>query len=661
MLAAGIAAVATATALAWSDQLLAGMGLVGAILAPVTVAVRDDRLATTGVAFALLMLAATIAVSLHRSWRILLVVATVCAGVQVAALLDDAAGREGAALALAIVLWALVLGTGVFESLRRERVTRLSASYVILGSAFSGYAAAVLYEDRALGVALMASALVNGALAAVLFGRARDLASLLWATALALAAVGTAQLLSEATLTVAWAAEATVLAWLAVRLREPRFRLAALAWLTLALLHSLAFDAPVSLLFHETAHPASAVPSLLALIAAAALTGLLGADLERETGESWVAFAVNVMLHVGRQTRLVLFALAGLLAIEAASLTVLELVPSWDWGHVAVTGLWGLVALGLMLGGLPIAGMAWAGATVALAVIYDVGFLSGDARWCSLAVAAATALIAALLYERELGPESVAGATIGAALAVAAGLGIAGHDLQWLLVLAVGALYLALGAAFLRPRRDQSTLLWSIGLTLGVAAAVAAARRLVARARAHRRSRDGGAAGAVRGAARLRRTHAARPRARRDARHRGDAARPLHLPPPPRCGRAGGARGRRRGGALRGAPHPVSRDRGLGGVGGRRLRGVARDPRTGRDAQRLGGHELPARPHGGQRLLGPDRTCAAVRRPRAPGDRVPARRLRPLRRQPREALRLRPRLPQLGRPRALVPRSWRPC
>jgi uncharacterized membrane protein len=374
VLAAGIAAVATAMALAWSDELLAGMGLVGAILAPVAVAVRDDRLATTGVAFALLMLAATIVVSLYRSWRVLLVVATVCAGFQVAVLLDDAAGREGAALALAIVLWALVLGTGVFESLRRERVTRLSGSYVILGSAFSGYAAAMVYDDRALGVALLDSTLVNGALAAVLFGRARDLASLLWATALALAAVGTAQLLSEATLTVAWAAEATVLAWLAVHLREPRFRLAALAWLTLALLHSLAIDAPVSLLFHETANPASAVPSLLALIAAAALTGLLGADLERETGKSWAAFAVNVMLHVGRQTRLVLFALAGLLAIEAASLTVLELVPSWDWGHVAVTGLWGAVALGLMLAGLRIAGMAWAAATVALAVLYDVGF-----------------------------------------------------------------------------------------------------------------------------------------------------------------------------------------------------------------------------------------------------------------------------------------------
>ena len=54
------------------------------------------------------------------------------------------------------------------------------------------------------------------------------------------------------------------------------------------------------------------------------------------------------MLHVRRQTRLVLAAAASLLAIEAASLTLLELVPSWDRGHVAVTGLWGAIAIGLL-------------------------------------------------------------------------------------------------------------------------------------------------------------------------------------------------------------------------------------------------------------------------------------------------------------------------
>jgi hypothetical protein len=470
LLAAGIAAVATALALAWHDQLLAGLGLVGAILAPLAVAVRDDELATTGVAFAVLMLAAAIAVSLYHSWSPLLVVATAVAGTQVAALLLDASGREGAALVLAIALWALMLATGIVLALRGG-VTRLAGTYVVVASAFSGYAAAALYDDRALGIALLAPALTNGVLATLFFRRARDLSSLLWAAGLALTAVGSAQLLSDATLTIAWAAEAAVLAWLAERVREPRFRVAALAWLGLALVHALTVDAPLSLLFRENDHPARGVPSLLALAAAAAWTAWLRAGFEREPGRGWAAFAVNVMLHVGRQTRLVLAVAASLLTLEAASLALLGLVPGWDRGHVAVTGLWGAVAIGLLLAGRRLPGLAWAGATVALAGLYDVTSLTGGARWDGLAVAAAPALHAALLFERELTPVSGAAAGTGAALAVGAGLGVAGHDLQWLLVLAVGGLYIALGAAFLRARRDQSTLLWALGLAMSVVAA----------------------------------------------------------------------------------------------------------------------------------------------------------------------------------------------
>src|SRR5262249_10014117 len=163
----------------------------------------------------------------------LLVVSIVSAGMQVAIHVADAPAADRAALALAIAYWALVLATGVVEALRLERLTVLAGWLVLAASVFSGSAAAMLFDDRAPGVALLASALANGVLAVVCFRRGRALASLLWATALALAAVGTAQLGSDATLTIAWAAEAAVLAWLAERVREPRFRLAALAWLGL--------------------------------------------------------------------------------------------------------------------------------------------------------------------------------------------------------------------------------------------------------------------------------------------------------------------------------------------------------------------------------------------------------------------------------------------
>src|SRR5262245_36615151 len=196
------------------------------------------------------------------------------------------------------------------------------------------------------------------------------------------------------------------------------------------------------------------VPGLLALIAAAALAGWLRAGFEREPRDGRAAFAVDVLLRYRRQTRLVLFALAAVLAVEAASLTLLELVPSWDRGHVAVTGLWGATAVGAVLAGLRATGAAWAAATALLSVGYDVNFVAGDGCWCSLAVAAAAALIVALLYERRLGPVAATGAVLGAALAVGASLGIAGHDRAWLLVLAVAVIYAGLGAAFLAARRN---------------------------------------------------------------------------------------------------------------------------------------------------------------------------------------------------------------
>ena len=181
MLAAGIAAVATAIALAWHDQLLAGLGLVGAILAPLAVAVRDDELATAGVAFAR-------ADARGRARRVAL------PRLVSAARRRDRRRRRPGRGAAARRLRARGRGARARDrrsgrscsrpaSSRRcgAGVTRLAGSYVVLASAFSGYAAAALYDDRALGVALLASALANGVLAAILFRRERDLASLLWA------------------------------------------------------------------------------------------------------------------------------------------------------------------------------------------------------------------------------------------------------------------------------------------------------------------------------------------------------------------------------------------------------------------------------------------------------------------------------------------------
>src|SRR5919197_3994064 len=71
--AALIAALGAAIALAWDSETIASLGLVGAMLVPVPVALQDHHLSSIGTGFATLVLAATCAVAVRRDWHALLV------------------------------------------------------------------------------------------------------------------------------------------------------------------------------------------------------------------------------------------------------------------------------------------------------------------------------------------------------------------------------------------------------------------------------------------------------------------------------------------------------------------------------------------------------------------------------------------------------------
>src|SRR5262249_52375579 len=108
-----------------------------------------------------------------------------------------------------------------------------------------------------------------------LFVRRRELALLLGALGLSATAVGVAQLLSESSVTYAWAAEAALLAWLTSRLRDSRFQLPALAYLVLAIAHALAFEANPVNFFTDVRHPAKGAPALAAIAVAALVFALV--------------------------------------------------------------------------------------------------------------------------------------------------------------------------------------------------------------------------------------------------------------------------------------------------------------------------------------------------------------------------------------------------
>ena len=184
------------------------------------------------------------------------------------------------------------------------------------------------------GVALLGVAAVYAAAAAVFFIRPRnlDLSALLGAIGLAIGAVAVADLLSGPALAIAWAAEAAVLSWLAVRIRDIRYQLASFVYLVLAAGHAVLLDAPPRQLFVERPHPAEGVA---AVIAAAAAAAVFAERCRHERAEDW--------FQQVRASQLVLrFTwgwLAGVGLLYAASLGLLELPASLAWNQVAVTGI----------------------------------------------------------------------------------------------------------------------------------------------------------------------------------------------------------------------------------------------------------------------------------------------------------------------------------
>src|SRR6266542_1857619 len=382
MIAAAIAAIGLAVSLFWRNQLVAGIGLLGAMVTPALL-IFDTGLTTVGTGFVALVLAAAAAVAVVLRWRHLLVAAAIVGAPQ----------------------------------------------------------AMVLFADRG-----------------------RPDAALL------------------------------VLAWLARRLREIRFQVAALAYLALGLIHALAVEAPVSRLFEVSDHPGAGIPSLGALALASAAVALWTTDWPpdglRQGPFARLAAVLDAVRE--RQTALGIAAasLAGALCVDAISLALLEVCSRWwpgvaesrfDHGDVALTGLWSAaavvaVALGLRRRGsaLAAAALVWLVVVLVKTIVFDAAQLEPDLCSYAFLEVAAALLAAGVLVKAvraRLWPDpTVSYLTVLVSLGLTTGaIGelLDGRvwriDLEGAGFLGVAALYGGLAAAFLRrpAQRDFSTLLWT--------------------------------------------------------------------------------------------------------------------------------------------------------------------------------------------------------
>jgi uncharacterized membrane protein len=484
LVAAGaIASVGLLVSLLWSEEIVAGFGLIGAMLVPATL-VFQGGLQQIGTAFVAIVFAAATVVAVRERWWKMLQVAALVSVPQALAQVAQAGNAHAGIVTLAATFWLLYLAAGLAFQLRvGPALASAPATFMTGGALFGGVAAALLYDGTHQGVALLLVASVYLAVSVSLFSRARETALLVGLIGLAVTAVGVAQVLSGSSVTYAWAAEAALLAWLTSRLRDSRFQLPALAYLLLAIGHVLVFEASPNHFFRDVAHPANGAPALLVVTCAAVAFGLVRRSWQREQLRGIMRVLDPVLRGLERHERALdaaAFATAGVLTAYAASLAILALV-GFQSGHVVVTAVWALAGLAAVGAGLRastpvVVGVAfgWLAVTVVKVVAFDASTLTHTRYGLSFAFAGASVLIAGLAYEWRapgtLSPTGAAAIVLSLPLNLAAALvlipdEVAGIDGNGLMLVAVGALYTALAAAAF-ARRDLGTLLWMLGLAV---------------------------------------------------------------------------------------------------------------------------------------------------------------------------------------------------
>jgi uncharacterized membrane protein len=502
VVAAAVAAIGVAVSIAWESEIVAGFGLIGAMLVPATL-VFQGGLQQVGTAFVAIVFAGATAVAVHRRWWNLLRAAAIVSVPQALAQVAQAGAPHAGIVVLAAAFWIAYVAAGVAYQLRLGKGLAASPATFLTGSAvFAGIAAPLLYGQRhdglEQGIALLVVAGVYSAAGAGLFRFARDVATLVWALGLVAAAVGVAQVLSGSSVTYAWAAEAALLAWLSVRVRDVRFQVASLAYLVLAVGHALAFEARPELLFQVTRHPAKGAPALVAIVVAALVIAVFARARGDEEGAGGILAALEPALAQLRRhqvaARTGACVVAAVLAAYAASLAVLELFQDvsiggdldsrFDWGHVAVSGMWSAAGLAAVLvavwrrsAGALVFGFSWLGLTVAKVAGFDLLALGNTQYGITFLIVGVAVLAAAIAWQLdnpyELRPTSVGGIVISLPPALAGALTLLG-DTVWgvdgtgfaLLVVGVAYTTLAAGSLTIRHQRDLATLLGGLGLAV---------------------------------------------------------------------------------------------------------------------------------------------------------------------------------------------------
>jgi uncharacterized membrane protein len=400
-LAIVIGAAATAIAVRWNSRVVAGIGIVGALLSPVLVGAGTSELA---LAFMSIALISSTGVLVWRRWDWLAAIAFVTSVPQLIYWIyenhDDHLVRTLVVLALFWLVY-VVAATGYelrvpVPTLRASSASLLLANAVVISGA--GY---LVLRDHHHGLAtawVIALALVHVAIGAAGFrGRmSNEIGSLLVAVGLGLSAIGLALALSGPALVVGWAVEAVVLAWVAARTGERRAQAGVALFLALATGHVLVVEAPPSaLLVGVDSLPRAVVGITVVALAAAAVARLLAL-------EDVAAFALGSLVAAA--------------VIYLPSLAIVDALTTGDYSdpgqtpQLLLSALWGAGGLAALVVGLlrderrlRLAGLTLLAIAVAKVFLFDLAKLESIYRVLSFVALGLLLLSAAFAYQRLRG------------------------------------------------------------------------------------------------------------------------------------------------------------------------------------------------------------------------------------------------------------------
>ena len=321
---------------------------------------------------------------------------------------DDLTGdRRGAALLVAAAgLLAVALADAVPVRRGEPPILATLSAAASAALAFGGLGELVDASAGGLeleGLAWLGLAAFYGAIAALVFLRAREFSLALAGLALLVAVFGSEAILDGTWLVLAWSATAAALAVLARLVEEERIAIGAVAYLGLALANVLLLRAQPDEFFRANADPAAGVPSILFVVGAALVWWFYGVRPERfERAQIYAGIGIAVLSVYG-------LSLAILGAFEWLGLANVE--TDFQRGHSAVSTFWGIIGLIALYVGLRrdaralrLAGFALFALAVSKIFLYDLANLSSITRALSFLAVGGVLLLAGFFYQRLTAP-----------------------------------------------------------------------------------------------------------------------------------------------------------------------------------------------------------------------------------------------------------------